>query len=140
MHTTVTILSGFSLQFKHKGGPFGKCTVEVMSCESKRTKAYNSDQCQWMVYQVKVQNLWHREVARNLCVDQATVSHTAALFDDTGDVKQRKHPCNPGIVNVTGYDKLVILGTVIDQPDVFLKELQSKLESTAGNQVDVSTL
>ena len=38
------------------------------------------------------------------------------------------------------YDKLVILETVIDQPGVFLRELQSKLESTTGTQVDVSTI
>ena len=54
-----------------------------------------------MVYQVKVQNLRHREVARNLCVDQSTVSRTVALFDDTGDVKKRKYPSNPGTVNLT---------------------------------------
>lgn len=34
----------------------------------------------------------------------------------------------------------MILETVIDQPGVFLRELQSKLESTTGTQVDVSTI
>lgn len=111
-----------------------------MSCEGRRTKAYDNDLRWRMVYQVKVQNLRHREVARNLCVDQSTVSRTVALFDDTGDVKKRKYPSNPGTVNLTDYDKLVILETVIDQPGVFLRELQSKLESTTGTQVDVSTI
>ena len=81
-----------------------------------------------MVYQVKVQNLRHREVATNLCVDQSTVSRTV-LFDGTGDVKRRRYPSSPGTVNLTDNDKLVILETVIDQPGVFLRELQSKLES-----------
>ena len=54
-----------------------------------------------MNLQVKVQNLRHREVARNLCVEQSTVSRTVALFDDTGDVKKRKYPSNPGTVNLT---------------------------------------
>lgn len=64
-------------------------------------KAYDSDLRWHMVYQVKVQNLRHREVARNLCVDQSTVSRTVALSDDTGDVKKRKYPSNPGTVNLT---------------------------------------
>jgi len=67
------------------------------------------------------------------------VSCTVALFDDTGDVKRRNYPSNPGTVNLTDNDKLVILETVIDQPGVFLRELQSKLESTTG-KVDVSTV
>lgn len=72
-----------------------------MSCEGRRTKAYDNDLHWRMVYQVKVQNLRHREVARNLCVEQSTVSRTVALFDDTGDVKKRKYPSNPGTVNLT---------------------------------------
>jgi len=43
-------------------------------------KAYNSNLCWRMIYQVKVQNLIHHEVANNLCVDQSTVSCTVALL------------------------------------------------------------
>ena len=103
-----------------------------MSCEGRRTKAYDNDLRWRMVYQVKVQNLRHREVARNLCVDQSTVSRTVALFADTGSLQP--WDCK------SDYDKLVILETVIDQPGVFLRELQSKLESITGTQVDVSTI
>ena len=85
-------------------------------------KAYDNNLHWHMCYQVKVQNLRHREVARNLCLDQSTVSCTVALFDDTGDVKKRKYSSKPGTVNLTDYDKLVILETVIDQPVVFLRE------------------
>ena len=84
-----------------KGGPFEKNALQIMSCEGRRTKAYDNDLRWRMVYQVKVQNLRHREFARNLCVDQSTVSRTVALFDDTGDVKIRKYPSNPGTVNLT---------------------------------------
>ena len=58
--------------------------------QGQATKSYDTDLHWYMVYQVKVQNLRHREVARNLCVEQSTVSCTVALFDDTGDVKKSK--------------------------------------------------
>ena len=71
-----------------------------MSCERKRTKAY--DDLHWrMVYQVKVQNLPHCQVARNLCVDQSTVSRTVALFDSTEGVDRRKYPSNHGSAKLT---------------------------------------
>ena len=81
-------------------------------------KAYNSHLCWRMIYQVKVQNLIHREVANNLCVDQSTVSCTVALFDDTGDVTKRKYPSELGTAKLLDYDKLVILEMVIDQPHI----------------------
>jgi len=46
-----------------------------------------------MICQVKVQNLLHREVANNLCVDQSTASCTVALFDDA---TKRKYPSKLG--------------------------------------------
>lgn len=111
-----------------------------MSCESKRTKAYDDDLCWRMVYQARVQSLPQREIAKNLCVDQSTVSRTVALFDDTGDVKKRKHPSNPGTACLTDHDKLEILEAVIDQPGIYLRELQHRLVHTTGTQVDVSTI
>ena len=71
-----------------KGSPFESSTVQHSA----------------IMYQVKVQNLRHHEVATNLCVDQSTVSRTVALFDDTGDVKRRKYPSNPGTVNLSHND------------------------------------
>ena len=111
-----------------------------MSCERKRTIAYDCDLRWRMIYQVKVQNLPHRDVANNLCVDQSTVSRTVALFDDTGDIKRRKYPSNLGTAKLSDYDKLVILEILIDHPGVYLREVQNKLANTTGTQVDVSTI
>lgn len=92
------------------------------------------------MYQVKVQNQTHRQVASNLCVDQSTISRTVALFDCTGCVDRRKYPSNHGTAKLTDEGKLTIIEIVLDQPSIYLRELQCKLAETTGVQVDTSTI
>ena len=63
-----------------------------------------------------------------------------ALFNATGDVKKRKHPPNSGTTVLTEIDKIIILETVLDKPEVLLLELQQTLILETGTCVDVSTI
>ena len=57
-----------------------------------------------------------------------------------GSVDKRKHPPNSGTTVLTKIDKIVILETVLDRPEMFLCELQQTLILETGTCVDVSTI
>ena len=54
-------------------------------------------------------------------------------------MNRRKYPITWS-ARLTDEDKLTILEIVIDQPSIYLRELQCKLAETTGAQVDVSTI
>ena len=93
-----------------------------------------------MVHQVEIQGKSYREVGENLGVDSSTVCRTVALFNATSNVNKRKHPPNPGTTVLTEIDKIIILETVLDKPEVLLRELQQTLILETGTCVDVSTI
>ena len=55
-----------------------------------------------------------------------------ALFNATGSVDKRKHPPNSSTTVLTELDKIVILETVLDRPEVLLRELQQTLILETG--------
>jgi len=63
-----------------------------------------------------------------------------ALFNATSNVDKQKHPPNSGTTVLTEIDKIVILETVLDKPEVLLRELQQTLILETGTCVDVSTI
>ena len=63
-----------------------------------------------------------------------------ALFNATGDANKRKHPPNSGTTVLTEIDKIVILETVLDKPEVLLRKLQQTLILETRTCVDVSTI
>ena len=93
-----------------------------------------------MVHQVEIQGKSYKKVGENLGVDPSTVCRTVALFNATGSVDKRKHPPNSGTTVLTEIDKIVILETALDRPEVFLRELQQTLILETGTCVDVSTI
>ena len=111
-----------------------------MSCEPNRTVPYSNDLRWRMVHQVEIQGKSYREVGENLGVDSSTVCRTVALFNATSNVNKRKHPPNPGTTVLTEIDKIIILETVLDKPEVLLRELQQTLILETGTCVDVSTI
>jgi len=111
-----------------------------MSCEPNRTVPYSNDLRWCMVYQVEIQGKLYRKVGENLCVDPSTACRTVALFNATSNVDKRKHPPNSGTTVLTEIDKTIILETVLDKPEVLLRELQQTLVLETGTCVDVSTI
>ena len=82
-----------------------------------------------MVYQVEMQRKSCREVGENLNVNASTVCRTVALFNDTGTVDKRKHPPNSGTAVLTDIDKLIIIETISERPDIYLREITEVLVS-----------
>ncbi len=65
---------------------------------------------------------------------------TVALFNDTGTVDKRKHPPNSGTAVLTDIDKLIIIETISERPDIYLREITEVLVNETGTHVDVSTI
>ena len=93
-----------------------------------------------MVHQVEVKGKSYREIAENLCVSPSTVSRTVAFFSDTGSVDKRKHPPNSGSAVLTDIDKLIIIETITDRPNIFLREIKEILAAETGTDVSLSTI
>ena len=81
-----------------------------------------------------------REAGENLAVDPSTVSRTVTLFNTSGNVDKRKYPPNPGTAVLTEIDKIIILETVLDKPEIFLREIEQILVAETGTCVDTSTI
>ena len=112
----------------------------VMSCEPKRTSPYSQDLRWRMVYHNEMEEKSCREVGDCLAVDPSTVSRTVALFYESGKVDKRKHPPNRGTAKLTEIDKIIILETVIERPEVYLHEIQQILVTETGTSVCISTI
>lgn len=93
-----------------------------------------------MVHQVELQGKPYREVAKNLCVDPSTVCRTVGLFNDTGSVEKRKYPPNLGSAVLTDIDKLIIIETITETPNIYLHEIKDILVQETGTNVSVSTI
>ena len=86
---------------------------------------------------VEMQHKPCREVVENLA---ATVSRTVSLFNESGNVNKRKHPPNKGTAVLTEIDKLIIMETVLEKPEVYMREIRDTLISETGTEVDISTI
>ena len=111
-----------------------------MSCEPKRASAYSNDLRWRMVYMVEMKHKPYREVAENLAVDPSTVCRTVNLFSETGNVDKRKHPPNKGTAVLTEIDKMIIMETIIERPEVYMREIREILINETGTSVDPSTI
>ena len=110
-----------------------------MSCEPNRTKAYSEDLRWRMVYHVEMKGKSCREAGENLAVDPSTVSRTVTLFNTSCNVDKRKYPPNAGTAVLTEIDKIIILETVLDKPEIFLREIEQIFVTETGTCVDTSS-
>lgn len=112
----------------------------MMSCEPKHTVPYSNDLRWRMVYQVEIKGKSCREAGENLCVSPSTVCRTVALFNASGNVDKHKHPSNTGTAVLTEIDKIIIIETVLEKPDVLLHKIRQALITETVTCVDVSTI
>ena len=108
------------------------------SAEPLRTSAYSSDMRWRMVYQHDVLGLSCREVARNLNVDASTVSRVTSRFEQTGGVDVKSRQGAPR--KLTAMDEFLIMENILNQPSMYLYELQSDIRRVTSTDVDVSTI
>lgn len=82
-----------------------------------------------------------REVARNLGVSIATVWRIKELFYNTGSIQKRPYPANRRPEKkLTDAIKILILQTVIERPQLYLRELQNIVNMYTGFDVSPSLL
>ena len=94
-----------------------------------------------MAWQREALGLDLKAVARNLGVDPSTISRTASLFRSTGSVQKRCYPKDtcPN-KKLTKPVQLTILHTVLQRPDIYLRELQTEVLILTGVHISVSSL
>ena len=102
----------------------------MMSCEPRRTSAYSNDLRWRIVYMVEMQHKSYREAAENLAVDPSTVCRTVSLFSESGNDDKRKYPPNKGTAVLTDIDKMIIMETVIEKPEVYMSCMRSGTHSS----------
>ena len=76
----------------------------------------------------------YEQIAANLNVDPSTVWRTVRKFEEDGTVEARKHKA------LTVYDELLIIQSVLDNPSIYLHELQRRVEETTSTSVTESAI
>ena len=86
-----------------------------------------------MVYQRLMSGVTYEQITANLNV---AVWQTVCKFED-GTVEARKHK---GEESLTVNDELLIIQTVLDNPSIYLHELQRRVEETTNTSVSESAI
>lgn len=117
-------------------------TLDMASCEPKRTSAYSEDLRWRVVYQRYGLERSYREIASNLNIDVSTVSRTIELFSSTGNVQKAQHPKGQHhpFQKLTDIDGLVIIEAVLERPGIYLHEIRQHLLEETGTDVSLSTI
>ena len=110
------------------------------SYEPSRRGAY-SDNLRWrMVWQREALGFTYDQIAANLGVDKSTVQRTVQLFLNTGSVCKRPYPKEKAFRKLTQPAQLFILRLVVDNPGMYLDEIQRQLKTMLMLEVSLSTI
>ena len=110
------------------------------SCEPNRTSPYSEDLRWRMVWQREVQGLTLEKVAKNLCVDTSTVFRVLKQFNNNGTVNKKSYVSSNGPMKLTKSVQLTVLNLVLDNPGIYLWEIQQMLLSMFALDVSPSAL
>lgn len=111
----------------------------MASCDSNRTSAYSEDIRWRVIYQYY---FLQGNIALNLNIDKSTVYRTIALFDKTGCVKKAEYPKgqNHHLQKLTEIDQFLIMEVVLNQPGIYLHEIQEFIYQETGTSVSLPTI
>ena len=111
------------------------------SVEPGRTKPY-SEEIRWrIVWQREVLGYNLRKVAGNLGVAINTVWRITELFYNTGSVKKCSYPVNRRPTKkLTDAVKLLILLTLVNRPNLYMREIISIVDDITGFKISPSLL
>ena len=65
----------------------------------------------------------------NVCVSLGTVHNVLDKFVATGDVSANKQPARESLRRLDHYHDLLVIGLVLDQPDIYFREICQYLHS-----------
>ena len=93
-----------------------------------------------MVYQQCLMGLSYVEVAKRLNVDPTTVSRTVRLFEETGTVCSIHGYHENTWKKLSSQDELAIIEAVLDNPSIYLHEMQHLVSQTSGTEISASAI
>ena len=120
--------------------PANRFKFDMASCETTRSNAYSNDLRWKIVWQRLALTIPAKRVARNLCVDQSTVYRICNNFATTGTVDKKDYPAAAAFRKLTEPAKYFILHLVLQQPGIYLREIQNELNLQLGVDISASAL
>ena len=133
--TLASVISG-ALILNKRSVYIRTCTM-AHSYKPRRTNAYSEDLRWRMVWQRKALGC---QIASNLGIDKSTVQRTVQLFLNSGSVCKRPYPKEKSFRKLTLPAQLFILNLAVDNPAMYLDEIQRQLEVTLMLEVSISTI
>ena len=102
-------------------------------------KGYSEDLRWRIVFQVCLQGKTIEQVARDMYVSHSSVERFVHLFHTTGDVTslQQKHGPSRKLSEI---EELTVLQSFLNNPGIYLSEVQADLFDITGTWVDISTI
>jgi len=82
----------------------------------------------------------YREIAQNLDISLGTVHNVWETFVATGDVSAKKPPARESQRVLDEYHELLVVGLLLEQPDVYLREVCQHISTTTGVTVSEATV
>lgn len=93
-----------------------------------------------MVWQREALGYDYKRVAHNLGVDKATVCRAMALFHTTGHVRKKPYPTEKTNRKLTIPGQLLVMQLVLNNPGIYLHEIQNKLAEVLMLEVSIATI
>ena len=109
------------------------------SCESGRRKVNSNDLCWRMIFQREMLGLSYEEVGLRLSVDPSTVWRAVRRFEELGTVDSSYSNDGPP-KKLTSFDEFTIIEAVLDQPLLYLSEIQHSLANNRNKYFRIGNL
>ena len=110
------------------------------SAEPARTAAYSSDIGWRVVWQRAGMGLSFRDIATRLQIGLSTAHRMYKKFEETGEVAPIKPGPRPDLHKLDEIHELYILGLLVENPGLYLKELCQYIYTATGTTVSGSTV
>ena len=110
------------------------------SAEPARTAAYSSDIRWKVVWQRAGMGLSFREIATRLQIGLGTAHRIYKKFEETGEVAPIKPGPRPDLHKLDEIHELYILGLLVENPGLYLRELCQYIYTATGTTVSESTV
>ena len=118
---------------------FESAIFKMSSIEHSRTSPYSEDIRWRIVYEREGLGIPASKVANNLHVDISTVKRIVKHFRRFGNVKRAVYP-NRLPPKLTSILQFYVLDLVLNNPGIYLREIQAKIEEEYLLHLDCSTL
>ena len=132
------LIKFFSLNLTHAHNTVSSIIARYSSLV-KMPRALSTDLRWRAVWLYLAHNLEVAEISQCLSVSQSSVYRYIELFQRTGDVKPRSYRHGPPKL-LGDLEQLVLLRLILNNPGIYLGELQARLLTKFGVTVDISTI